>query len=302
MALILQLLLECAFMRLFRFMEKIMDPQKYTLRQLTNDLGFASVQELQTFAQKAPYRYGEVSIPKDKQNPEKGSRVINPPDKELKKVQRLLLRKVLSHIDTLGNMGAGRGSSTAQIMALHTNKDMLLCYDISNFFPSVKKRTIKKSLRDRGFSWDIIDIIANLTTFNNHLPQGGPCSTQLGKIILSSPAKHLLSLLENYGTAVDVSFWVDDIVISGPRSLENLEKYGNVYNIFSRHGFQLKREKTKIQPKSDEQNALGLRVDRGIVEPDSDFMFSYSTEISLNGRNSKRARGMRNYMESIHVK
>lgn len=170
------------------------------------------------------------------------------------------------------------------------------------FFPSVKKSTIKKCLRDRGFSWDVIDVIANLTTFNNHLPQGGPCSTQLGKIILSSPAKHLLSLLENYGTAVDVSFWVDDIVISGPRSLENLEKYGNVYNIFSRHGFQLKREKTKIQPKSDEQNALGLRVDRGIVEPDSDFMFSYSTEISLNGRNSKKARGMRNYMESIHVK
>lgn len=302
MALILQLLLECAFMRLFRFMEKIMDPQKYTLRQLTNDLGFASVQELQTFAQKAPYRYGKVSIPKDKQNPEKGSRVINPPDKELKKVQRLLLRKVLSHIDTLGNMGAGRGSSTAQIMALHTNKDMLLCYDISNFFPSVKKRTIKKSLRDRGFSWDIIDIIANLTTFNNHLPQGGPCSTQLGKIILSSPAKHLLCLLENYGTAVDVSFWVDDIVISGPRSLENLEKCGNVYDIFSRYGFQLKREKTKIQPKADEQNALGLRVDRGIVEPDSEFICSYSTEISLNGRNSKRARGMRNYMNSIHMK
>ena len=302
MALILQLLLECAFMRLFRFMEKIMDPQKYTLRQLTNDLGFASVQELQTFAQKAPYRYGKVSIPKDKQNPEKGLRVINPPDKELKKVQRLLLRKVLSHIDTLGNMGAGRGSSTAQIMALHTNKDMLLCYDISNFFPSVKKRTIKKSLRDRGFSWDIIDIIANLTTFNNHLPQGGPCSTQLGKIILSSPAKHLLCLLENYGTAVDVSFWVDDIVISGPRSLENLEKCGNVYDIFSRYGFQLKREKTKIQPKADEQNALGLRVDRGIVEPDSEFICSYSTEISLNGRNSKRARGMRNYMNSIHMK
>ena len=289
-------------MRLFLFMEKIMDLQKYTLCQLANDLGFTSVSELLAFAKKAPYRYGQVSIPKDKQNPDKGSRVINPPDKELKKIQRLLLKKVLRHIDTLSNMGAGRGSSTAQIMALHTNKDMLLCYDISNFFPSVKKRTITKCLRDRGLSWDVIDVIANLTTFNNHLPQGAPCSTQLGKIILSSPAKHLLRLLENYGTAVDVSFWVDDIVISGPRSLENLEKCGNVYNIFSRHGFQLKREKTKIQPKSNEQNALGLRVDRGIVEPDSDFMFSYSTEISLNGRNSKRARGMRNYMESIHVK
>ena len=121
-----------------------MDPLKYTLRQLTNDLGFTSAQELQAFAKKAPYRYGHVTKPKDKQNPEKGSRVINPPDKELKKIQRLLLKKVLYHVDTLSNMGAGRGSSTAQIMALHIDKDMLLCYDISNFFPSVKKRTIKK--------------------------------------------------------------------------------------------------------------------------------------------------------------
>ena len=73
-----------------------MDPLKYTLRQLTNDLGFTSAQELQAFAKKAPYRYGRVTKPKDKQNPEKGSRVINPPDKELKKIQRLLLKKVLS--------------------------------------------------------------------------------------------------------------------------------------------------------------------------------------------------------------
>lgn len=264
-----------------------MAPQEYTLCQLANNLGFTTVQTLQAFAKKAPSCYGRVVIPKDKQNPTKGLREINPPTEELKQIQRLLLEKVLYHINTLDNMGAGRGSSTAKIMALHTKKDMMLCYDISNFFPSVKKWTIKRCLRDRGFPWDVIDVVANLTTFNNHLPQGGPCSTQLGKIIISPPAKHLLRLLKNYGTAVDVSFWVDDIIISGPRSLKNLEKSDNVYNIFSRYGFQLKREKTKIQPKTDEQNALGLRVDRGIVEPDSEFICSYSTEISLNGRNSR---------------
>ena len=280
-------------------METIMAPQEYTLCQLANNLGFTTVQTLQAFAKKAPSCYGRVVIPKDKQNPTKGLREINPPTEELKQIQRLLLEKVLYHINTLDNMGAGRGSSTAKIMALHTKKDMMLCYDISNFFPSVKKWTIKRCLRDRGFPWDVIDVIANLTTFNNHLPQGGPCSTQLGKIIISPPAKHLLRLLKNYGTAVDVSFWVDDIIISGPRSLKNLEKSDNVYNIFSRYGFQLKREKTKIQPKTDEQNALGLRVDRGIVEPDSEFICSYSTEISLNGRNSKRAKGMCNYMKSV---
>lgn len=279
-----------------------MEPQKYTLCQLANNLGFTTVQALQAFAKEAPCCYGRVVIPKDKQNPTKGSREINPPSEELKQTQRLLLEKVLYHINTLDNMGAGRGSSTAKIMALHTKKDMMLCYDISNFFPSVKKWTIKRCLRDRGFPWDVIDVIANLTTFNNHLPQGGPCSTQLGKIIISPPAKHLLRLLKNYGTAVDVSFWVDDIIISGPRSLKNLEKSDNVYNIFSRYGFQLKREKTKIQPKTDEQNALGLRVDRGIVEPDSEFICSYSTEISLNGCNSKRAKGMRNYMKSVRKK
>lgn len=287
-------------MRLFRFIGKIMIPQEYTLYQLADDLNFSSVQALQTFSKQASSRYGYVVIPKDKQNPNKGSRVINPPDKELKKIQRLLLKKVLSQIVTPSNMGAGQGSSTAQIMALHTGKDLLLCYDISNFFPSVKKRMIKQCLRDRGFLWGVVDVIANLTTFKDHLPQGAPCSTQLGKMVISSPAKHLLQLLENYGTSIDVSFWVDDIIISGPTSLRNLEKSGNVYDIFSRFGFILKKEKTKILPKTSEQNALGLRVDRGIVEPDSMFMFSYSTEISHNGYNSTKARGMRSYMRSIN--
>ena len=78
-----------------------MAPQEYTLCQLANNLGFTTVQTLQAFAKKAPSCYGRVVIPKDKQNPTKGLREINPPTEELKQIQRLLLEKVLYHINTL---------------------------------------------------------------------------------------------------------------------------------------------------------------------------------------------------------
>lgn len=81
-----------------------MAPQEYTLCQLANNLGFTTVQTLQAFAKKAPSCYGRVVIPKDKQNPTKGLREINPPTEELKQIQRLLLEKVLYHINTLGHL------------------------------------------------------------------------------------------------------------------------------------------------------------------------------------------------------
>ena len=198
-------------------------------------------------------------------------------------------------------MGGGRGSSTKSIMKVHVGKPMMLCYDISNFFPSVSHVDVKSALRDRGFSKDVAYIITRLVTLNGHLPQGAPCSTQIAKLILMKPATHLLRLLKKFGKSVDVTFWVDDIIISGPVSLKNIEAggYNNVYNIFSRYGLTLKKEKTRICPASAEQQALGIRIDHNLLEPCGDFMKKYDDEIKNNGRYSKKARGMRSYIDFI---
>lgn len=211
---------------------------------------------------------------KDKNHPEKGTRTITPPNKELKAVQRILLKKVLYLIKTPNIMGGGRGSSTKDIMKVHVGKPMVLCYDISNFFPSVSYVDVKSALRDRGFPKEVADVITRLVTLNGHLPQGGPCSTQIAKLILMKPAAHLLRLLKNFGKSVDVTFWVDDIIISGPMSLKNIETGGsnNVYDIFARYGLTLKKEKTRVYPASTEQQALGIRVDHDSLKPCSDFM------------------------------
>lgn len=238
---------------------------------------------------------------KDKNHPEKGKRIITPPCDELKTVQRLLLEKVLYLIKTPDIMGGGKGSSTKDIMRPHVGKPMVLCYDISNFFPSISYLDVINALRDRGFSKDVADVITRLVTLNGHLPQGAPCSTQIAKLILMRPAKHLLRLLKNYGSSVDVSFWVDDIIISGPASLKNIESSGhnNIYDIFARFGLILKKEKTRILPASAEQYSLGIRVDQKKLEPSSDFMKRYYDEVKTNGCDSKKAHGMRRYMKYI---
>ena len=284
------------------FIRTKMTPHTYTTCQLAADLGFKSAQELRSFAQKSNGMYRWYKRLKDKEHPENGTRIITPPSKELKAVQRALLEKVLYLIKTPDIMGGGRGSSTKNIMKVHVGKPMILCYDISNFFPSVSYVDVKSALRDRGFSRDVANIITRLVTLNGHLPQGAPCSTQIAKLILMKPAAHLIRLLKAFGKSVNITFWVDDIIISGPASLKNIETSGhnNVYNIFSRYGLTLKKCKTRVCPASAEQEALGIRVDHNSLEPCSGFMKKYHDEVKSNGRDSKKARGMRSYIDFIN--
>ena len=127
-----------------------MKPNEYTIEQLASDLEFQSPEVLLSFARKAPGMYRSWKKQKDDDHPEKGSRTICSPRKELKKVQRLLLNKVLYSIKTPDFMGAGKGATTLDYMRRHLHKEMMLSYDIYKFFPSVSSKSILRALRDRG--------------------------------------------------------------------------------------------------------------------------------------------------------
>ena len=276
-----------------------MNHNEYTLERLAADLDFQTPEELLSFARKAPGMYRSWEIEKDKDNPGKGHRTITAPKEKLKGIQRALLDKVLCRIKTPDYMGAGKGSSTRNTMRPHRDKKMVLSYDISHFFPSVSSKSILRALRDRGFPWDVASVITKLTTHRNQLPQGAPCSTKLAKIVLSAPAKNLKRLLANYGVSVDISFWVDDIIISGPASLKNIETNGNVYRIFSRFKLPLNFDKTKIQPATGEQTALGIRVDHHRLRPSSEFEHKLAVTIKSMPFSSDKVQGMIRYKRYI---
>ena len=279
-----------------------MNLETYTLNDLADLLSFDSPEELRLFAIRAEKEYGFIKKWKDEDNHEKGYRIINPPSDELKAIQQKLLNTLLYSIPTPDYMGGGKGSSTKELMKKHMNKAMLICFDISNFFPSVKSQFVYKALRSRGVSKDVAEVLTQLTTYRGHLPQGGPCSTQLAKIVVMTPAKHLQQYLTNcFGQGFEVSFWIDDIVISGPISLGNFIKRKTIYDIFARYGFELKEEKTRKASKTEEQAALGIRVDHHRMRPCSTFMERYKKALHDEGESSLKIQGMRQFIRYVSI-
>lgn len=264
---------------------------KITVEQLALILNL-SLSDLREWSASAHRSYGRIYI--QKQNGKK--RTIYPPSKQLKVIQRQLLENILSKIPTPREMCSGKGYSTKVIMQKHVNKNMLVRIDLSEFFPNVKSKNIFKLLRERGFSTEVARIITRLTTYRGGLPQGSPCSPQLACLALAPAAKHIINLFQ---FPVSISFYVDDIIISGSGSIQNFRE--TIYDILQRNGFIVNREKTRIMPKETEQAALGLRVDHGKVEPDSQFMNKYRN--ARNGSaNQESIRGMKKYLEYITSK
>lgn len=99
-------------------------------------------------------------------------RIIYPPHEPLKKIQRLLLHRILNDLPTPPEMVSGKGGSTRDIMRKHLHKNTLMRIDLSDFFPTVKGKQIFKLLRDRGFSTEVATVIKKLTKFRGALPQG----------------------------------------------------------------------------------------------------------------------------------
>jgi len=280
-----------------------MNLETYTLNDLADLLSFDSPEELRLFAMRAEKEYGFIKKWKDEDNHEKGYRIINPPSDGLKAIQQKMLNTLLYSIPTPDYMGGGKGSSTKELMKKHMNKAMLICFDISDFFPSVKSQFVYKALRSRGISKDVAEVLTQLTTYRGHLPQGGPCSTQLAKIVVMTPAKHLQQHLTNcFGQGFEVSFWVDDIVISGPISLGDLIKRKTIYAIFKRYGFVLKKEKTRKASKTEEQTALGIRVDHHRMRPCSTFMERYKKALHDEGVNSLKVQGMQQFIRHVSIR
>ena len=249
-----------------------------------------SEEDLKSLQENTAWLYGKKSIPKSNGD----IRIIYPPQKILRDVQRKLLKEVLYKLSTDPCMGAGKNSSTKKSMKCHLHKKMLIHVDIEKFFPNIKAETIYRLLRAHGFKTDVATSIVRLTIYRGGLPQGAPTSTQLAKLAIKAPARHIQAL---FNFPVDITIWVDDIIISGPRSIVNF--IPTIYSILNRFNFQVNEEKTLLMPASQEQAALGIRVDKHSLEPDSKFMDKFVKIPPDDPSCAKTVRSMRAYLRYI---
>lgn len=132
--------------------------------------------------------------------------------------------------------------------AFHCNKSVVISEDIKSFFPNCDYENVRSVWQ--GFFHmkpDIADILTQLTTYQNELPQGWKTSGYLAQLVFYDKEPQLVEALDCQQIAY--SRYVDDITISSSRPLTKRQKANFISKICSMlysKGHRLNRAKQEI--------------------------------------------------------
>lgn len=171
----------------------------------------------------------------------------------LKIVQKRIKEEILQHVKFPDYLtGSVRGRDYVTNAKLHTGAHILICEDVTKFFPSVSAAKVWDIWRHFfGFSNEVADLLTALTTKSGGLPQGANTSSYLANLVLWRDEPKLHAKLAEQ--SITYSRYVDDISISAtsflaPTMQERI--IADVYGMLRRNGLSAKRKKHEIFSRS----------------------------------------------------
>jgi len=186
-------------------------------------------------------------------------RHIDNPSLKLKKVQKKISKYVLSTIQFPSTMTGGVSRRSIKDNALpHLNKEVVVCLDLRDCFPSVNNYTVFSIFKNGlGCSNDIASVLTSLTTFQERVPQGAPSSS----VVVNLALLPLHNDVEDYCIKNNLSwtFYVDDITLSGVDADKHINP---IIRIIQKRGFRVRNKKIKIMRANKPQIVTGVAVNR----------------------------------------
>ncbi|HWZ21512.1 MAG TPA: reverse transcriptase family protein [Cytophagaceae bacterium] len=136
----------------------------------------------------------------------------------------------------------------------HLAKKYLLSIDIKDFFETIDREMIHKSLIDLGFKVNISEYISQLVTFNNKLVQGYNTSPTIANIVAQKFDAEIITLCKDKAV---YTRYADDLYFSSNNELPKIELLTQIVN---NNGFSLNNDKTKYMYRGGKQFVTGLSV------------------------------------------
>ncbi|MCC7508092.1 MAG: RNA-directed DNA polymerase [Planctomycetes bacterium] len=219
--------------------------------------------------------------------PSGGKRLLMVPLPKLKAVQRALVEKLVNKLPVHeAAHGFRKGRDVLTGASVHVGKDVVICADIRDFFPSFTFRRVAGYFRSLGYGRGTAVALANLTTarindalvrqgdtwtyaaevYKVHLwghpelPQGAPTSPGIANAICRRMDKRLTGLARKFGA--DYTRYADDLTFSGGDDLAfHASKFlGLVRQIVQTEGLTLNDKKTRIMRQGRQQRVTGVVV------------------------------------------
>jgi reverse transcriptase-like protein len=158
-----------------------------------------------------------------------------------------------------GMMGGVKGRSLRDNLKLHANQPDVVALDLRDCFPRTDNRRVYRAfVEEVGCSPKIAGLLTQLTTYHRRLPQGAPTSTSLANLTLLPMYRDLDAIAKRRG--LELSFWVDDIVLSGKGAREALT---DVFATIHARGHSVRRRKVAKMHSHERQIVTKGGVNRG---------------------------------------
>jgi transposase-like protein len=191
-----------------------------------------------------------------------GHRTIYEPTEELKRVQRLLLRKLLKRLSAHACAhGFERGRSTVTGAVPHARKAVVVRMDVRDFFGSIKSQRVRDYFARVGWDSEAAQLLTRLCTHEGALPQGAPTSPRLSNLVNFKLDARLSALARKCGA--DYTRYADDMAFSfAEGGHEQLQPFiRTAKKILREEGYELHtRKKLQIRRRHHRQTVTGLVV------------------------------------------
>ncbi len=230
-------------------------------------------------------RYREFFIPKRSG----GRRRILAPDDPTKRLQHRILRRLLARLRSHpAAMGFERGRSIVTNAKAHEGQGIVMRFDVRDFFPSTRRRRVKKYFRRIGWNRPAAKLLTLLCTHDGGLPQGAPTSPRLSNLVnyrvdarLAGMAARLGGVYTRYADDVTISFPEDPPetkttrnprtgFIGGETTFSEKSHYmqGFLDRVLWENGYQLhRRKKRSVRRRHQQQMVTGLVVNDRVNLP-----------------------------------
>jgi retron-type reverse transcriptase len=197
-----------------------------------------------------------------------GNRRLLIPNDDLKALQRRILRMLLARLKThSAAFGFEPGRSIVDNARMHTGMDVVLKLDIIDFFPSTTADTVRRYFRLIGWNREAADLLTQLTTWEEGLPQGAPTSPRLSNLVNYK----LDARIDGYVATQGATYtrYADDITIGFSIDYPSAVRSAatTVRTIIRDSGYRPNGRKQKILRQHQQQKVTGLVVNDRVNVP-----------------------------------
>lgn len=199
--------------------------------------------------------YKTYTIPKK----DGSDRLISQPSKKLKGLQVWILTNILNKLNVSEYCkGFEKNTSISDNARPHIGAHTILTVDLEDFFHNVKREYVFSIFRSAGYNNNISTLFTNICTYNNCLPQGGPCSSKLANLALWNLDVRIQGYVGRRG--INYTRYADDMTFSGNNPKKVTSILPTISKIVNDESFQINKEKTRVSGPTVARKVTGLII------------------------------------------